>query len=723
MRKQRFLSYFLSTMITSSALAAPPSSMMDHVEFDEKSPAFMRAETVYYDRNSSLVTADGKVEILHGNRILIADQVTYDQRNDTVKALGNISLLEPDGSVLFAHEVLLRDGFKAGAVEHFRAKLSDGSRIAAQRGRRENGTRTTMERAVYSPCPICKEDPDRAPLWQLKAREATLDEEKERVSYKHSFFEVYGVPVLYSPYFSHPSPDAKRKSGLLTPSYESDTYFGHQVTAPLYWNIAPQMDATITPTVNTRKGPVLAAEFRHLLPFGQYELSASGTYTEKVDDNTGTSLSGNETRGHYEGNGLFNLNEFSTFGFNVKHASDDTYLRRYNFGNEDILESRVFQENIYDRQYFGVEAIHFQGLNILDDPDTTPFILPAATGHVEVNTLPLGLTASFDGDVLVLGRDKGAESRRASLEGALSRRFIIPGGQVITARASLRGDGYHVNNVPDPVDPSISRDGTTGRIIPTGELQWSLPFIRNSAQRSFTIEPRAQFIVSPHGGNPEDIPNEDSQDIEFGDDNLFDVHHYVGLDRVEGGPRANYGLALGMNDAKFGTVDMLFGQNLRVKRDNLFPGRSGIGNYASDYVGRISYQAPHIVNLDYRFRVDHDNLTFNRNIATASLNFDMLRVSSDYVWLDEDYDNDTGNPREEIYGRAEVDVTKRWTFEGNIRRDLGLNSWVATGAGLLYSGDCVSLGINYLRTYTRDRDIRPDNSVTIQFGLRNLGGV
>ena len=58
----------------------------------------------------------------------------------------------------------------------------------------------------------------------------------------------------------------KRKSGLLPPSIGVDNVNGVDVSQPYYWNIAPNRDATITPTVMSKRGVNLGTEFRYLEP-------------------------------------------------------------------------------------------------------------------------------------------------------------------------------------------------------------------------------------------------------------------------------------------------------------------------------------------------------------------------------------------------------------------------------------------------------------------------
>ena len=156
-----------------------------------------------------------------------------------------------------------------------------------------------------------------------------------------------------------------------------------------------------------------------------------------------------------------------------------------------------------------------------------------------------------------------------------------------------------------PIDfpdvPDKSRTVTRG--IPYVALDWRWPFVSESRSgNSYVLEPLAQLIAQPYGGNPAGLPNEDTDAFEFDDNNLFSVNQLPGYDLVESGPRANVGF---IADAMFkgGEVQGLVGQTYRLKPDPIFANLAGENGTASDVVGRVSLKFPH---LDFTDRLDFD---------------------------------------------------------------------------------------------------------------------
>lgn len=698
----------------------------DNIKESSKKPAEIEADSMDYDKEAKIVTAEGKVEVTQGGIVLFADKVTYDQNTNVVKAIGNISIMEQGGNVMFADSMELKDDLKQGIIHNFKIKFIDDSRMWGTNAQRVNEKLTVLENIHYTPCKMCEENPEKPPLWQVRAKKATIDEKEQRVKYNHAFFEIKGVPALYTPYISHPTPDAKRKSGFLIPKYSTDKIFGTTVKTPYYYNISPNKDLTLTPIFTSKEGPILAGDYRHLFQSGSMNIKGSITNPNRVDVN-GNEISGNEIRGHIEGSGDFRITELWSWGFIGKRSTDDTYLEKYDFGEEDTLTSRVFATAIDNRNYIHTESITFQGLRENDDPGSTPLILPSVTAHYE--TLPGFHGSRFiaDANLMVLTRDDGVSSNRLSLKGGWNIPHITKSGHVFELKTSLRGDAYFVDEVlENPSDPNSQElDGSVARFIPEAKLSWKLPVVNKIYDRQVFLEPTANFIVSPYGGNPDKIPNEDAQDIEFSDENLFDSNHFTGYDRIESGPRFNYGLRGRVSDKDYGDLSFLFGQNYHFKENNNFSARTGLDDHFSDYVGRIGYHKDDKFNLAYRFRADDETFTLNRNEITADVKIAPVTFNLDYLSVDKNFDTTTtsqGNDnRELVIAGASVDLNNQWNVSGGGHRDLEDGEWVYTKANLLYKGDCVNVNFSWFKEFTRDRDIRPNTTLALQISLKNLG--
>jgi LPS-assembly protein len=304
-------------------------------DFLEGGKGLLLSDAVEYDQKTEELRASGNVEIFFKDRRLFADELIYSPREDQVRANGNVKVVDPDGSVVFADTVELTGDLATGVIENISARYGEFAKLAARRGVREGDNISRLEDASYSPCKVCAETPD--PLWQIVAEEVEHDQTEQTITYKNPRLEVLGQPILYVPYFQHPDPNVKRKTGLLQPRFFGSSELGSGIETPYFINLAPNRDITISPLFLTNALPLVNIEYRARTEAGRYTLSASGTVGDRSE---GTNVSSQRNfRGSLFGDGRFDINEDTAWGFDIERASDDTFLRLYEITNDDRLTS------------------------------------------------------------------------------------------------------------------------------------------------------------------------------------------------------------------------------------------------------------------------------------------------------------------------------------------------------------------------------------------------
>ncbi|MBL25966.1 MAG: organic solvent tolerance protein [Rhodospirillaceae bacterium] len=688
---------------------------------DSDLPVLLSADEMTYDQQLDIAVAKGHVELSYGDRILLADSLTYNQAQDFVTASGNVSLVEDDGNVLFADYVELSGDLRRGAIKSIRMLLADRSRLAANGARRYGNGITELSKAVYSPCDLCADDPSRAPLWQIKAVKVVHDQNDKEIAYVDALFEVFGVPVAWLPYFSHPDPSVKRKTGFLGPVFGSSSFLGSSVQVPFFFNIAPNRDATFAPIFSTEEGVILTGEYRQATQRGELTFRASATHSprERIDQDVSSRV-----RGHVELHARQDLSEKWTLGADAERASDATYLSQYGFRRgENTLTSHAFAERFDEGSYTEISGFAFQSLDPLENPDTIPLVTPFASYNWIGEPTTLGGRLTFDANAMVLTRDFGADSKRLSITGGWVRTLESTWGSRLTINASVRGDVYDVADVIDPNLPNGPRlEGTTGRFVPQVVLDWRHPLVRHDGRYSEVIEPIVQFIASPNNKNPDEIPNEDSVDLELDDTNLFSANRFPGLDRVETGVRVNYGLKTSIYGADGPLASVLLGQSYREESNNIFENGSGLTGHFSDYVGRIDLYLLPFVDLSYRTRLDSDDFSVQRTALRAALNYWRFQLSTDYISISDTPTTATPQNIEEVFVYGRFDVTDHWAVSGRLRRDLNSGGGtLLTGASVIYHDECVQIIGRFQRDFFRDVGLEPSTSFILQLQLANLG--
>jgi LPS-assembly protein len=729
---------------------------------DRNAPVVFQADEVQYDDQLGLTVAKGHVEISQGGEVLLADTVSYNQRTDTVTASGHVSLLSPTGEVVFADFMELRDNMRDGFAQNVRMLLADRSRLAANAGRRINATHMELRRGVYSPCDLCKNNPEAPPAWQFKAREISDDKETKLLEFRDAVLEVDGWPLFYTPYLSAPDPSVKRASGFLIPSFGNSNTVGFHIAVPYFWVLDTDKDLTLSPRFTTRGGELLAAEYRQR--FGNGYLDALGSINYSNVGSDGSSNTGERWRGHINTSGVWHLDDTYRTGFQLQRVSDQTYLLRFGFGNPllNAMISRAYLEGFDRRAMTDVNAYAFQPLLSGLRSATQPIVLPVANRTWISEPDGYGGRWTLNANVLNIVRDIGTQTRRLSLGSGWSKSFRDGVGGQYTFTAHVRGDAYSVNNLsqvsnPDlpsayfplnglaPAEP-VGTSFLTGRAFPQLGLTWSYPLAHRGAEYTAVVEPIAGVYAGPAGGNRRRIPNEDSLGFEFQDTDLFRPDRLAGYDVLDTGQRVDYGMKLGLYNKEGGNYRMLIGQSYRAQPNPFLPPASGAADRLSDVVGRVVLSPNSYLDLIYRFRLDKADLSNRTQEVGFSAGPANLRVGANYLLVPPQRQNEvvtnTTTGQSILYGKREqltLNVTTRltqyWSLAGSETINLTNSTNLINGVpqpqssstslyatlAAIYQDECMAFVGSVSQSGIRNGDVTPGVSVMFNVVFKNLG--
>jgi len=700
-----------------------------HVEILENSKVInFSAKKVEYHSDEKMIVAIGEVTLHHENTVLKANEVTFNRTTREVKATGSITIQDDKGNIMFMEETTLKDGLREGFIRNVRVLFSFDAHLVANEGIRV-GKKTTFKKAAYSPCRTCNRDGEREPLWHIKADAITHDENNKTIKYKNVVLKVAGVPIFYTPYFSHPDPTVHAASGFLSPEFSTSSELGVNATIPYYLNLAPHRDITLEPIITSKEGLVFAGTYRQHTGNGQFFIKGSATNARDLDINQ-IDTDSREIRGHIFSGGKFDLENLKFAGdiwqwdYALKWVSDDTYLRRYYQDRSDVLKSHARIENFTGRNYFSAGLYGFQGLDEEDIGRTTGHALPAFDLSMASTPGKWGNQLTFDASGVAIVRTGGINSQRMSVKGAWKLPLKTRLGDFYTFTASIRGDVFH-NNARELSGQNLNIEGnnTVARILPKFAADWKLPFIKNGQSTQQTLEPLISIIVAPNNINSADIINEDSRNFEFDENNLFSHNRYNGYDRWESGTRINYGVRYSLYSGPTSVIATI-GQSFRLRSSEAFPVGSGYEGKSSDFVGRLDLIFGDYIDYVHRFRLDNDSLSLRRNEMILSGGTKKFRASMRYLDLDRntaDLSNTELENSKEFATGLQVYVDDRWTVHGSWVRDLLKKDTISYDAGIRFKNECLEFGLRYEKRLTTDRDITPSSTFHLRLVLKHLG--
>ncbi len=741
--------------------AAEPSNSgfeMPSVPAGEK--MLVELDQLVYDYDNNTVSAVGNVKIYYGGYTLEAEKVAYNKATGRLIASGHVKLVDPSGAIFYTEYIDITDDFGDGFVQSLRVDTADRTHFTAESAERAGGETTTFNNGTYTACEPCKDNPDKPPFWNVRARKIVVNHKEHTVYFTDAKLEFFGVPVAWLPYFAVPDPTVKRKSGFLTPNIGYAEKLGAFASLPYFWAIAPDKDITFTPTLLSRQGVLGDVEYRQRLSNGQYTVRAAGIYQMAPDAFATTSPGYRNFRGGINTTGEFYLNQDWTLGWNGTLSSDRTFTRDYNVLNDDSAEtiSTIHLTGLRDRNFFEARASYYTILTNQGDPK---LIYPdrfnqgrqPIVGEIDSTKYAdhpvFGGELSFTSNLTTLYRDEddpfGYNSVsapypythgtagtfvRATKQIDWQRRFIGPMGQVITPFASVRGDAFFLGNQFTVATSGVTTDSTAFRFMPTVGVDWSLPILATAPGATHIIEPRVQLIVRPDEMSAGVLPNNDAQSLVFDVASLFDHDKFSGFDREEGGTRLNYGIHYNGAFDNGAMVDATIGQSLHLAGTNPYamPDLAGVGGAlsgldtaASDYVAGVALDTGLGPRITANGRFDESNFNIKRAEIEATAALGPVSASAAYIYL---RDNPYSTPLASasvIRGAGSINLSENWRAFGTATYDIQNNAVASHSLGLAFDNECVTFAIAYNETRDSYTDVTPSRFLNFRLQLRTLG--
>ncbi|MFT5445964.1 MAG: LPS-assembly protein [Gammaproteobacteria bacterium] len=529
----------------------------------------------------------GNVFVRRGTTFVSTDEVHYTRQGDdeTIDAIGSLQIWD-QGLYLTGSRGRLELNNEITVIEDGEFQLLDAhAHGSAKRVQLTGDDVLKANDATYSTCNI--DDVQ----WLLEADRISLDKNEERGTARNVWVTFKGVPIFFSPYLSFPLSDA-RKSGVLAPSAGVSSSTGAEVTVPYYFNIAPNLDATLALRSMTDRGFQLQGEFRYLFGWGEGNLSAEfmAHDSKREESRTGVSFT------HHS-----KLTDRWRTDINYGWVSDEKYFEdlgtSLEVSSQSYLEQRadaIYSGNNY---YFIARAQRYQTVNS-DLPDSSrPYgRLPQlflATTFQESN---LRLNANAVAEVAHFDRRNSMTGVRWDLRPNITFPYRTASGFIVP-KAVLRYTGYSLS------DQTQGKDDSPNRLIPSFSLDSGLFFDRplsfGKHKLTQTLEPRAYYLYTPFD-NQDDLPVFDTGEYTFSFAQLFREDRFSGADRVSDAHQVTLAVSTRFLDRSSGAeLGRLSVGQIRYFSDRkaTLPGGKVDTSRGSNLVAEV------VANLDERWRV------------------------------------------------------------------------------------------------------------------------
>ncbi|MFS3558363.1 LPS assembly protein LptD [Citrobacter braakii] len=693
----------------------------------------------------------GNVDIAQGNSRLQADEVQLHQKQAegqpepvrTVDALGNVHyddnqviLKGPKGwSNLNTKDTNIWEGDYQMVGRQGRGKAD----LMKQRG--ENRY-TILENGSFTSCLPGSN------TWSVVGSEVIHDREEQVAEIWNARFKLGPVPVFYSPYLQLPVGD-KRRSGFLIPNakYSTNNYF--EFYLPYYWNIAPNMDATITPHYIHRRGGIMwENEFRYLTQAGAGLMEFDYLNSDKVyedehpkDDNSRRWLF------YWQHAGV--MDQVWRFNVDYTKVSDSSYFNDFDnkYGSStDGYATQKFSVG-YAVQNFDA-TVSTKQFQVFDDQNNSSY---SAQPQLDVNFYQNDV-GPFDTRIygqavhFVNTNDNMPEATRVHLEPTINLPLSNNWGSINT-EAKLLATHYQqtnldwYNNNPSNVN---KLDDSANRVMPQFKVDGKMIFERDmnmlAPGYTQTLEPRAQYLYVPYRDQSH-IYNYDSSLLQSDYSGLFRDRTYGGLDRIASANQVTTGVTSRVyDDAAVERFNISVGQiyyftesrtgddNIKWENDD----KTGSLVWAGDTYWRISDRWGLRSGIQYDTRLDSvatssssieyrrdENRMLQLNYRYASSEYIQATLPS-YYSTAEQYKNGIS----QVGAVASFPIADRWSIVGAYYFDTNVNKEADSMLGLQYNSCCYAIRFGYERKLNGWDDTQKhavyDNTIGFNIELRGL---
>ncbi|EJG2167588.1 LPS assembly protein LptD [Citrobacter freundii 47N] len=691
----------------------------------------------------------GNVDIAQGNSRLQADEVQLHQKQAegqpepirTVDALGNVHyddnqviLKGPKGwSNLNTKDTNIWEGDYQMVGRQGRGKAD----LMKQRG--ENRY-TILENGSFTSC-LPGSD-----TWSVVGSEVIHDREEQVAEIWNARFKLGPVPVFYSPYLQLPVGD-KRRSGFLIPNakYSTNNYF--EFYLPYYWNIAPNMDATITPHYMHRRGGIMwENEFRYLTQAGAGLMEFDYLNSDKVyedehpkDDNSRRWLF------YWQHSGV--MDQVWRFNVDYTKVSDTSYFNDFDnkYGSStDGYATQKFSVG-YAVQNFDA-TVSTKQFQVFDAQNSNSY---SAQPQLDVNYYQNDV-GPFDTRIygqavhFVNTNDNMPEATRVHLEPTINLPLSNNWGSINTEAKLLAThyqqtnlDWYNANN-------TTKLDDSANRVMPQFKVDGKMVFERDMQMLApgytQTLEPRAQYLYVPHRDQSH-IYNYDSSLLQSDYSGLFRDRTYGGLDRIASANQVTTGVTSRVyDDAAVERFNISVGQiyyftesrtgddNIKWENDD----KTGSLVWAGDTYWRISDRWGLRSGIQYDTRLDSvatssssieyrrdENRMLQLNYRYASSEYIQATLPS-YYSTAEQYKNGIS----QVGAVASFPIADRWSIVGAYYFDTNVNKEADSMLGLQYNSCCYAIRFGYERKLNgwdnTQKHAIYDNTIGFNIELRGL---
>ena len=553
-----------------------------------------------------------------------------------------------------------------------------------------NDDELKVYKGVFS---TCSKENKKCRGWELNTDEFKHDKKEKTFEYKHSWLKIFNYKIFYLPFFSHPDPTVKRKSGFLTPTYSSSESLGTSINVPYFKVLGVDKDITLNSRYYADKSFMLQNEYRRAL-------NNSNIITDF------SFLIGNEgTKSHFFYNQVGKLNSNFNYSINLQDVKGDNYLKRYQLGltspiitSESVLSSNLNFSWDWEDAELDTSIIIYEDLS-KNNHDRFQYIFPDFSFR-KIIDIPDNYNGAFTFFSSGYNKNYNTNINETILNNDFlfeSDRFINDLGFSTNYNLLLKNTNSYSNNSSD------FSDDKSYNLFGTAKLDLSLPLQKKLEEHTNYLTPRLSLRYSPNGN--EDIS---SNNLILNYNNVFNLDRIGTSSQVEADDAMTIGLEFQRERNMIGNMfEFRVANVIKSKKNRKLPEKSKLDQTRSDIFGDMYFNLNDLIKIGYGFSYDRD-LDYS-NLNSLNFDFSVNNFDTNFTYYNEKNDfGDSENISNSTVYKFNKEHILRFNTSKNLRDDF-MPFYILEYE---YTTDCLSIKFNYNKSFYSDGNIEPDQTLS-----------
>ena len=670
----------------------------------DESPTVITADKVEA-RQGEEIEATGNVELRKDDQLIRADHLLFQQESSELFAEGSVRVEQKSGAMTGPSLKMNLDDNTGEMIQPSFTFSDTKVRGNAELMRVEGKQKYAFERASYTSCPVGNDD------WLLKMSELNLDRNTQVGTAHNARIEFMGVPILYTPWMRFPLHD-QRSSGILSPVQGRTNKGGNEITVPIYWNIAPNYDATFSPRLIEKRGTLYNNEFRYM----------GSSYTGKLDyDKLLNDKLAQRDRSRASLLHRQNFGAGFTGSLNLNQASDDAYFRDLSATPAIAVQKHLLREGAvaYAGGWWTASA-RAQSFQTLQDP-VAPVVLPyrrLPQVNLGAQRVIGGSIASLNAEYVNFNHPTLVNASRMVFYPSVAYPLVNDPAYYVTPKLGVHSTQYSLGENNQP-----GAESKYERSVPIFSLDSGMTlereFTANKHDYVQTLEPRIYYVNIPYQ-KQDMLPNFDSAPAAFSFMQMFTENRFLGNDRIGDANQITAALTSRLLEADNGNerLRVAIGQRFSRQTPRVILGAPTATTNKSDVLFSVGGRMTNTLSLDSLTQYNPNDSRTERFAATARYKPEAGKVFNLGYRYTFSADPDPSKTLKQLDFSTQWLLGGRWHMVGQMKYSLQETRMVEALAGLEYNQDCWALRLVAQQFVTATREV--SNAFFLQLELNEL---